>query len=385
MSKTRNAHARRAGIFARKWIIILLIGAVLILFGRFVDNKSLTQSAIVIGIGIDHNEEGYSVTIQSVSVTGSSAQGSPSQTFVTYTDKGANLTDTIEKISQKMGLIISLSHCNVVILSQSALKLDPVSLFLPLLKALSLPEQSVLLATDDVTKIISAQVATTVNAPFYFQSALFQKTDNGGISRVTAKDFLAHSLSRSGTVCLPFVTMKKMEEQPITSEQTSSDNVEFNMTENLVVKKTNSFMLDQKHSDAVDLYLAKEPKNKLLYTAPNGDTFEFRILNKKGKYKVEGMKAKSELSFELSFLEAGMNHPIDVDCTSESVRTAAAELAKELKDTIAHCFQLSKEKDADFLLLENKVYQSYGRTLPENCLKDIELEISVEMEVTQNS
>lgn len=111
--KLRNAFMKR------KWLVIVLIAAILIFFGRVVDNKSLKQSAIVIGLGIDKTDNAFTVSTQSVVITGGAGEGQSSQSYAVYSAEGKTVSEALDKISQHMGLLVSLSHCNVLVLSQN--------------------------------------------------------------------------------------------------------------------------------------------------------------------------------------------------------------------------------------------------------------------------
>ena len=64
-------HKISDNFFSKKWLVILVSAIILTTFGRVIDNKSLTQSGIVVGLGIDFQDDLYEVTVQTVSVSGS--------------------------------------------------------------------------------------------------------------------------------------------------------------------------------------------------------------------------------------------------------------------------------------------------------------------------
>ncbi|MBR7163106.1 MAG: hypothetical protein IKD35_03940, partial [Clostridia bacterium] len=139
--KQNISHKLSDSFFSKKWLVILISAIILTILGKVIDNKSLTQSGIVVGLGIDYQQDEYEVTVQTVSVSGSAGTDKSASKYLTYSAKGATLTDAINSISEKLGLIVSLSHCNLVIMSRNALTLNPVRTFSALTKPLALPEQ----------------------------------------------------------------------------------------------------------------------------------------------------------------------------------------------------------------------------------------------------
>ena len=113
-----------------KWAILLVIAIILIVFGRMIESPALTKTGIVLGAGIDFLPETqeFVVTAQNVIMASSSSESGGQTTYSTYTEKGKSISSALDSISRKMGLTLSLSHCNVLILSQETLKLDMIQI-----------------------------------------------------------------------------------------------------------------------------------------------------------------------------------------------------------------------------------------------------------------
>ena len=122
--------------------------------------RPLSQSALVIGVGIDLADDGFDVSALSVVVSGGDG-ATASETYVVTTAQGATVSEALDKISQKMGLLVSLSHCNVLVLSPRAFSVDHVRLLLPLVSSFSLPEQAAVTATESKpSDVLAARTAT---------------------------------------------------------------------------------------------------------------------------------------------------------------------------------------------------------------------------------
>ena len=214
----------RDRFFRAKWLVVLVVTAVLLFFGRTTDIRSLTQSALVIGLGIDRTETGFAVSTLSVIVSGS-AGGDNSESYAVYSAEGATVSEGLDRIAQKMGLLVSLSHCNVLVLSEDAFSAEHTLLFKPLVTAYSLPEQAVVTATQSPpSDVLAARTGTTVASAYFVQASLLQNLGGDGLALVTVKDFLARSLSRSGCVNIPLIDIEEMPTQP-GSEQGEAEGV----------------------------------------------------------------------------------------------------------------------------------------------------------------
>jgi len=372
-----------------KWFIILIAIILLIVFGRTVNSPALTKTAIVLGAGIDYSEENkeFIVTTQSVIMASSSSEGSGVTSYDTYTSTGKTIAEALDDISRKMGLIVSLAHCNVLFVSRSVLKLDHMQLIYPLTGMYSLPEHAILVTGEKSPReMISVQIGTTVSAPYFLQLALGNKEGTNGMIRTNVKDFLARSLSRSEATAIPYITFKEMPDQPITSDGESKDYYEFDLSSILVFNHDDSEIIKDEQSETLAIFLTQNTSGALDYCSENGETVEFRILDKDVKTKADGknISAQMELSVELLDVQF-INTDKVLTGADPQIKQAAAQLAKRLEKNLTELFEMSKKWNIDFLGLQAKAYQSVGRKLDENCLDTLSFSPSVKLQVKETA
>lgn len=376
-------------VITKKWAVLLIISLFLVVFGRLVDNKALTQTGIVVGLGVDYIEGEYEAAAQIVVLTGGAESAQSAENYLTYKAKGKTLGEAIDEISKKAGLIVSLSHCNLVIMSKSALLLDPVNTFLPLVGTYAMPEQAIIVSTEetDLGKVLSTKVASSVTLPFFVQESLLQDLGTGGYSVLSAKEFIAKRLSRSGSAVLPLIELSELKDAPVSNSSSGGGDDEsyvVSLSKNLVVADGGTFVLDEDISEIVGLYSTDYVKDKLRIES-DGGKFEFDVIRKSVKTKTDGMKVKIETTLILAFVEAqGVGGNDRLTCNHPAVKKAATALAKKLEEDLTECYELSLQTGADFLGLENVLYRRVGRTLPENCLSDISFETSCVAVVREN-
>lgn len=284
-----------------------------------------------------------------------------------------------------MGLMVSLSHCNVVVLSPSVFDTDHALLFDPLISAYSLPEQAAVTSTEQPpSDVLAARIGTTVASTYFVQATLLQNLGGDGIALVTVKDFLAHSLSRSASMNIPLIDMKEMEHQPESQQGESQGNYELFMNRNLVVHGGDYFVLEEDLAQVTTMLVRKnDVLGRLSVTLPGGEAVEFRVLDVSPKTEADGMNVTASLEVSVSFLEAQNTSGGKITPADDLVKRAAEQAANDLRKRLYECHALSLEKDADFLQLQNAVYKKAGYTLPENCLGDIGFSCSVSVTVKE--
>lgn len=374
-------------ILRTKWILILLIAVTLVIFGRTVKTPSLSKTAIVLGAGIDYSEEDslFTVTTQTVYVASSAGENSGSNMYLTYTDTGKTVAAALDGISRKMGLNISLSHCNVLFLSKNTFSLDLLQLLAPLKGMYSLPEQSIVVTGELPPKeMLALRLGTTTSAPFFLQSTLVNQEGSDGMIRTTAKDLLARALSRSKANAIPYMKVKKLESPPLTQETEIKDSYEFEISQAMVFNDKNSFIITDELAEVLALYLSDEVTGTLNYTSENGESFEFRILDNKVDLKTDGRRVFVEMELPVDLLDVQfVNENYVLSGADPIVREAAEKLSKQLEEDLNELYRISLELDIDFLNLQAKVYQSEGYKLEEDCLSTISFESKINLKVRE--
>ena len=94
-----------AYITRSKWIVVLIVAFILVVFGRTVETPSLIKSAIVLGIGIDFDEQTkeFDVSAQSVLVGIAGGQDAKA-TYALYDARERPLRTLLTKSRAKWGL-----------------------------------------------------------------------------------------------------------------------------------------------------------------------------------------------------------------------------------------------------------------------------------------
>lgn len=371
-----------------KWAVILIIAIILVVFGRTVETPSLIKSAIVLGIGIDYDKESGDFDVSAQSVLVGIAGGQDAQaTYAMYNAQGKTIADALDKISRKMGLIVSLAHCNVLFVSPAVLKLDHLQLIYPLTGMYALPEQAILVSGKQAPKeIMALRLGTTLSSPFFLQQALTNEEGSDGMIRTTVKDFAARSLSRSKSNAIPYIIATKMENPPMTEQGEGGDTYEMDLSRALVFNHEKDRIIEGEYAELLALFSSRDIVGTLNYTTEDGGSMEFKILGKKIRIKASGKSifADMELSVDLSDVQHVSTDKV-LSSADEIVKRYANLLAKQFEKQLAELFETSKADGIDFLNLQDKAYQSVGRTLPEDCLDELSFSAKVTIKVQETA
>ncbi len=369
-----------------KWIVILLCVVFLLVFGRTVNSPALTKTAIVIGIGVDFDEKTseFEITTQAVQML-SNTSGTGGQRYDVTTCRGKTISSALDDISQKMGLIVSLAHCEVLFLSKSALKLDHLQIIYPLNTMYALREQAIIVTGSlSPREMLATRIGTTISSPYFLQSAIVNNEGTDGLIKTTAKDLLARSMSRSEATAIPYILPKKLEDQPQNEQEEMKDNYEFDLSRVLVFNHDSSEILDEDLSEILAIFLSETTYGSLNYTAENGSSFEFRILDKGVKTSANGRTIKAEIDLKVDLLDYQFVQTDEIlSGATEIIREAAKKLGEQLTDRMKKLHALSLQYGIDFLGLQAKAYQRIGRKLEEHCLDSLSFSPKVKITVKE--
>ena len=368
-----------------KWFVFFLIAVFLIIFGRLVETPSLSKSAVVLGIGIDYDESTTLFEVSTQAVLVGSSSGDTTQTsYVCTSAKGNTIAGALDVIARKTGLIVSLSHCNVVFLSTSAFKLDHMQLIYPLTGMYALPEQTIIVTGDKPpSEMLSLRIGTTISSPFFLQQALVNEEGSDGMIRTTAKDFLARSLSRSKANVIPYIIAKKAT-PPLTEAGNEDDVYDLDISRAIAFDNENYCIIENEYAEILALYHSHDVAGTLNYTSKDGGTIEFKILKKSVKIKAHGRKVVAEIKLSADLADV-QKIPTDevVNTDNAIVKQYAAALAEDIEKRLFELYELSVSKNIDFLSLQSKAYQSVGRSLEKDCLATLSFEPKVSITVKE--
>ncbi|MBO4555084.1 MAG: hypothetical protein J5713_04825 [Clostridia bacterium] len=372
-----------------KWLIIILIAAVLIIYGRTVNSPSLTKTQIVLGVGIDFFEETreFEVTTQSMVVASTYGSSDAKTTYNVYTARGKTVAEALDGISRKIGLNISLAHCNVLFLSTSTFRLDHLQLFYPLTGMYSLPEQSTIVCSSVSPKeLLAKRIGTTVSSALFLQNTLVNQEGDDGMIRTTVKDFLASSLSKSHANALPYIEVKELEVQPQNSDGEIKDNFELILNRAIVLNENAWYIIDEKRSEVLSIYLSSNANGTIGYTSPNGESVEFKTLSENVSLSADGRTVYAQVKLSVDLLDVQfVNSDKVLTGADEIIQNFARALETDLEERLLSLFETSKEQNIDFLGLQQKAYESVGRTLEDDCLHTLTFIPDVQITVSESA
>lgn len=385
-------------IIRAKWFILLLAFAIVAFIGRVNKVSSIADTAIIIGLGIDVKNSDYNVSVQTFIPKGDIAGGGVAPTYEVYSAIAPTVSGALTDIGEKLGLVLSLSHCHIIVASKEALDSDINKEVQSLIDSWHLTLQAVMVATEDnPDEVLKAKIPSSNASTSYLQTVLRQTSSFSNLTSLSVKDFFVDSY---GKAKVSAVALLEMEELPPDTESNSGSEASgsgggggdssskiyaFTLNKNLIfgANVSKSFIIEEPYAEVLNAFQVDKKGGRVEITMLDGSVVHYQTINVDGKLKVS--KNRVDATIKAQFVlreykrkgEATSLYRLTDEDRKEIVTKTEEAIIGLLKDT----FFLSKTHDVDFFQIEDKMYQKFGRhwEKPQNFLENLEFNANAEI------
>ena len=398
-------------------ILFVLIG---ILFLFFFNNSfgivDIEKMAIITAIGIDMEEDKYSVTAQIAVPEEDSTHTEKKKSHIV--GKGLTIGDAIREISDNSGWYPQLVFCNLIVLGKDLGDENVLTSLDYFAKTLRIQDSAlVVYSTEKANKLLSETTPLDNISSFALQKILYKKSGfNKDVAEINIKEFCSMYYSRSSSSFMPIISKVQLNSSS-GDEQGGGGGDKIQMG-GMTASGGSSGSSSGGESDGNILFSAKTTalfKNGVMVGALNEDqTIVYNILRnkfsnstlsianvndnlaEKTNYMLNVLKSSSALSFDVDSENITLNVKVNLFCKigDQNSKSSHHSLSKNepLPDSVKKAleekiyndvfsfFQTLKQTDCDMLKLDEKLYRfhhEYYPTHKDNLLEKIALNISV--------
>ncbi len=139
---------------------------------------------------------------------------------------GSNISDCLTSLQIKIGKKVGLSHCQVLIISESVAKSNVLSYLDSFTRTNDLTTNALLICSEDPKKLIEAQISESEALSLDLMNILNYNSDNIYSTNLNLEKFYSEYFDESSVSYLPIVNAKENEESQSGGEesQTSKSN-----------------------------------------------------------------------------------------------------------------------------------------------------------------
>lgn len=370
-----------------KWAVLVLTVVAFLFLGNKLPGEPLSSRAMVVGFGIDLDAD-TTLRVSAQILNAASATETSGQTTQVVTADASTLSGAMNKISEKAGSAVALTHCNVVFLCENLAKSEHYYAVLNYLITNDyLSENAYIFAVDGKAEdYMTSAAAFGGNISIYIQRAVGIHGEYADLPIKTLRDFLVSYHALGETNWLPVLKKEPISPQQSESGQTPSDQYVFTANDLYVLKK-NTFVGEYGKEGSRALNFAKNEVKKGVYEAggDHGEKILCLITGKKEKYAYDLDKKTVSLSIELTSIlkeildYSGSDAYVDrTQMTDSEITRAEQKIAEEV-----HAFFTAlKQKNADIFGLLDGFYSKYGKKTADLTIGDIQLKVDVKLKVS---
>ena len=145
-------------------------------------------------------------------------------------------------------------------------------------------------------------------------------------------------------------------------------------------------IIDEKRSEILSIYLSSASNGTLNYTSPIGESVEFKTLKESVSLTAKGRTIHALINLSVDLLDVQFVESDKILTGADAkIKEFAKALETELEARLVSLFETSKILNIDFLGLQQKAYESVGRTLEPNCLETITFLPEVKITVSETA
>ncbi len=199
--------------FKRAKILILIFICIFVFY--FTTDFSLInieKTALIVSLGLDKDENGYEVTAQIAIPEVSNSQATNKESVISA--NGATLYEAVTKIGSLTGWYPKLSFCNLIILGESLLTENVMSIVDFFVRSYKVEDSAILCCVEGLAKDVLLSSSPLDNISGLSLSKIFVR-DYTGASRImttSIKQFSIGYYSKSGSGYMPMVKLVPTDE-----------------------------------------------------------------------------------------------------------------------------------------------------------------------------
>ncbi len=179
---------------------------------------NIEKTALIVSLGIDKKEQAYSVTAQIAIPQASDKSAQNSESVIT--GEGETLYKAVAKIGEQTGWYPKMSFCNLIILGESVLEDDVMSVVDFFVRSYKVEDSSILCATKGSAKDLLASASPLDNISGFALSKIFVRDFNSAsnVMTTTIKNFSIGYFSKSKSSYMPLVEMIPTDDKTTTAD-----------------------------------------------------------------------------------------------------------------------------------------------------------------------
>ena len=196
-----------------KFFMLIFLGIFVFFISADYNYINIEKTALIVSIGVDKKDDLYSVTTQIAIPHASADTAQNSESIIT--GEGDTIYSAISQIGEQTGWYPKLSFCNLIVLGESVLDGDVMSVVDFFVRSYKVEDSAILCACEGSAKDLLSSTSPLDNVSGFALSKIFVRDFNTAsrVMTTTIKNFSIGYFSKSKSNFMPLVKIKKLDDK----------------------------------------------------------------------------------------------------------------------------------------------------------------------------
>lgn len=361
----------------KKWVAFGLAFIIALFMGTAINATPISSRAVVVGIAVDKSEELLEITAQILVTSGSSA-GKPQSKEVAA--KAATVSGALSQIAENTSMIVSLAHCNLVILGKEILEDNAVYPLDYLVRNAYLSENALIIGTlGKASEILKTKVAFSELASLYAQRAMESLANFDSVAERSIKEFVVDEKKYNKSNYLMIIERVPLETVDVVptaggedssqggGQESGGDKQEyyFNMRETAIFYDSKMVgLLSETETIGLNLVKKEVSAGTLHIVGDNGEQIEVYIVGESAdkEFDNDTRTMKVNIEMKVNVKEINATHSILPRADGVLSETELKRGEQTLIDSVVACYEKAKSAGVDIFDITTSLYRMYKST-----------------------
>ncbi len=373
-------------ILTNKFLLVMVLVAIFFFFGSITNTLSLNNRGIVVGLGLDYENEEVVVSCQTLVAGSAGADKVSNNTYAVTSASGRTLGEAIQKIVVDSAEYVSFAHCNSIIVGKSIADSGLLREVLEeMLLNSKIMENTSLIYYDGVAKdALSEKIAINLMTSFALQRMVASNKEYFDVAECSVKDYLSASLVDSGATVMPSISRGiDVEESSEESKEDSQKRILLAIRNSACLTRTGvAGLLNEEETVAYNM-IKKSFNDGMLTVEIEGKSEGMEIESKSTSFEyliedVPTVNASVSLTFaDMSYVNGYRRDP-------EIAQQVESSYAEKMKGVTESLYTRFAENGVDIFSIYHSFYARHGKGFKQSYptySKDFTFEVEYEVKV----
>lgn len=373
-------------ILRKKWIVLLIVLVLFIAIDGLVNNVSIVNRGIVIGLALDMENDNINVTTQVILPKNGGVSGG--NNYAIFSAAGKTIKEGIDAVGRKMGAQMSLAHTVVVLMNRDLVtrgQMDTIEYFL----TDSELSDTCLLGVSETSaaELMKATVPFGEIASYQIQRILRPIREYTGNTPISLKDFFVRYFAREPGLYLPLIYTEKSPPNTDQSGTGVTEAVVFRSNKTLAFNKTCcSTELSGDANVGLSMLLKPITNGAVTISGRDGKPATIDILDSNSSIDYDMDKKLITVSMTFNTLRDSGVHTPSGDLSFAMDDVEKTRFTEKVSSNITAAFKQTQEANIDIFMIYTNMYRKYGKRWLQNASSEdylAQMDIAVNVKINQ--